>query len=69
MKLLLNTITETMLLTEREARKNIKKNFENVPRAEWKEIIEGVYGLQYERTIEREVLEVLEEDLDGNELE
>jgi hypothetical protein len=69
MKLLLNTITETMLLTEREARKNIKKNFENVPRAEWKEIIEDVYGLQYERTIEREVLEVLEEDLDGNELE
>lgn len=69
MKLLLNTITETMLLTEREARKNIKKNFENVPRAEWKEIIEDIYGLQYERTIEREVLEVLEEDLDGNELE
>lgn len=69
MKVLLSTITESMLLTEREARKNIKKNFEDVPRAEWKGIIEDVYGLQYDRTIEREILEVMEEDLDGNELE
>lgn len=69
MKVLLSTITESMLLTEREARKNIKKNFEDVPRAEWKEIIEDVYGLQYDRTIEREILEIMEEDLDGNELE
>lgn len=69
MKILLSAITESMLLTEREARKNIKKNFEDAPRAKWKEIIEDVYGLQYDRTIEREILEVMEEDLDGNELE
>ena len=69
MKLLLSTIMDTMLLTEREARKNIKKNFEGVPRAEWKGIIDEVYGLQHDRTVEREILEVLGEDLDGNELE
>lgn len=69
MKLLLSTITETMLLTEREARKNIKKNFDNVARAEWRKVIEDTYGIQYDRTVEREILEVLGEDLDGNELE
>lgn len=69
MKLLLSNIMETMLLTEHEARKNIKKNFEGIPRAEWRGIIDEVYGLQHDLTIEREILEVLGEDLDGNELE
>lgn len=69
MKLLLSTIMETMLLTEREARKNVKKNFEDTPRAEWRGIIDEAYGLQYDRTIEREITEVITEDLDGNELE
>lgn len=69
MKRLLSTIMDTMLLTEREARSNIKKNFDGVQRAEWRRIIDEDYGLQYDRTIEREIIEVLGEDLDGNELE
>lgn len=58
-----------MTLTEREARKNIKLNFEDVPREQWCNLVEDLYGIDYSHTIEREILEVLGEDLDGCEIE
>lgn len=58
-----------MTLTEREARKNIKLNFDGLPRILWRDIVEDVYGLEYDFTIEREIIEILGEDLDGCEIE
>lgn len=58
-----------MTLTEREARKNIKLNFEDVPRAKWRGLVKDLYGIDYDRTVEREILEILGEDLDGCEIE
>lgn len=56
------------MLTEREARRNIKLNFDT-NRLDWEQIVVDQYGLEYDRTIEREISEVLVEDLDGNEIE
>lgn len=58
-----------MTLTEREARKNIKLNFDDVPRAQWRGLVKDLYGIDYDRTVEREILEILGEDLDGCEIE
>lgn len=58
-----------MGLTEREARKNIKTNFDNIPKSQWRGLVKDLYGLDYDKTISREIGEVLVEDLDGCEIE
>lgn len=67
MKILLQTLIDNVLLTEREARKNVKINFNGVDSSEWENIISELYGIDYDITIEREIREILSEDLDGNE--
>lgn len=69
MKILLQTVMGNMLLTEREARKNIKLNFEGENQSDWCDVVYELYGLECDITIMREIAEILGEDLDGVEIE
>lgn len=69
MKILLRTVMDNMLLTEREARKNIKLNFEGEDQDNWRDVVYDSYGLECDNTIMREISEILGEDLHGVEIE